>query len=97
MSPGVDFSPFLKANSLDARVRPCDHCLCRVCAEKIAGSGKGSKGICPACRKRITRIVGISAPMNAPGHETVDNSLPVVMLKIADRRERFRSIVTRTE
>lgn len=35
--------------------------------------------------------------MNAPGHETVDNSLPVVMLKIADRRERFRSIVTRTE
>lgn len=77
------------------RIRPCDHCLCRVCAVKISGSGR--QGTCPTCHKTITRIVGISSPMNAPGHEAMSYSLPVVMLDVVDRRERFKSIVPKTE
>lgn len=35
--------------------------------------------------------------MNAPGQESINHALPVVMLDIKDRRELFRSIVARTE
>lgn len=82
------------ADKCDFRIRPCNHCLCRQCAETIANFRPGCQGSCPACHKPIARIVGISGPMNAPGHEAVSYSLPVVMLDVADRRERFRSIVT---
>lgn len=82
------------ANIYGVRIRPCNHGFCRICAEKTAKSGKG---LCPTCHKPISRIVGISAPMNAPGHEAASYSLPIVLLNITDHREIFRSIVARSE
>lgn len=47
---------------------------------------------CPQCEREITRIVGIAAPMNAPGHEGRGEPFNVVTLNITDVRERFTSI-----
>ena len=73
------------------RVRPCNHGVCCVCAQH------GGIKKCPVsgCGKDILRVVGIAAPMGAPGMEA-SQKLPVVLLDmntITDRREPFVSIV----
>ncbi|KAG1731511.1 uncharacterized protein EDB91DRAFT_1349355 [Suillus paluster] len=70
-------------------IRPCDHAVCSECA------AHGSCTQCLICKKAVTRIVGITAPMGAPGMESVQK-LPVVFLemeKVNDERKEFVSIV----
>ncbi|KAG1727291.1 uncharacterized protein EDB91DRAFT_1253979 [Suillus paluster] len=76
-------------NMLGCVIRPCNHAVCSVCA------AYGSCSRCPVCRKAATRIVGIAAPMGAPGMESIPK-LPVVLLErhqVDDGREEFVSIV----
>ncbi|KAI5847658.1 hypothetical protein DFP73DRAFT_474792 [Morchella snyderi] len=72
--------------------RPCNHCICKQCGERVLKVRDPSSRRCPQCKGVITRIVGISAPMNAPGHEGRNEPFKVITLNITDRRERFTSI-----
>ena len=92
MSTYIHDARFLFANRCATRrLRPCNHAMCNVCAQK----GVIKKCPVPVCRKKVLRVVGISAPMGAPGME--DNpKLPVVLLDvntIGYRREPFVSVV----
>ncbi|KAG2126067.1 hypothetical protein DEU56DRAFT_892141 [Suillus clintonianus] len=76
-------------NMLGCVIRPCNHAVCAVCASY------GSCTRCPVCKKSVTKVVGIAAPMGAPGMESVPK-LPVVLLdmhQVNDGREEFVSIV----
>ncbi|KAG1871753.1 hypothetical protein DFJ58DRAFT_762246 [Suillus subalutaceus] len=90
--PGVDV-PLQKCkcqnNMLGCVIRPCHHAVCSECASY------GSCTRCPVCKKSVTKVVGIAAPMGAPGMESVPK-LPVVLLEMTqvdDGREKFVSIV----
>ena len=50
-----------------------------------------SKGKCPNCRKYITNIVGLAAPMGPKGSEEIDFKIPVVSLDMAEYPP-FRSV-----
>jgi ubiquitin len=76
-------------NMLGCVIRPCNHAVCLECASY------GSCTRCPVCMKSVTKVVGIAAPMGAPGMELIPK-LPVVLLDITqvdDGREKFVSIV----
>jgi ubiquitin len=76
-------------NMLGCVIRPCNHAVCSECASY------GSCTRCPVCKKSATKVVGIAAPMGAPGMESIPK-LPVVLLDITqvdDGREKFVSIV----
>lgn len=76
-------------NMLGCVIRPCNHAVCSECASY------GSCTRCPICKKSVTKVVGIAAPMGAPGMESVPK-LPVVLLdttQVNDGREKFVSTV----
>lgn len=76
-------------NMLGCVIRPCNHAVCSECASY------GSCTRCPVCNKSAKKVVGIAAPMGAPGMESVPE-LPVVLLEMTqvnDGREKFASIV----
>lgn len=76
-------------NMLGCVIRPCNHAVCSECASY------GSCTRCPVCNKSAKKVVGIAAPMGAPGKESVPE-LPVVLLEMTqvdDGREKFASIV----
>ncbi|KAG2074939.1 hypothetical protein BDR04DRAFT_1070838 [Suillus decipiens] len=76
-------------NMLGCVIRPCNHAVCSEC------TSYGSCTQCPVCKKSVMKVVGIAAPMGAPGMESVPK-LPVVLLEMAqvdDGREKFVSIV----
>ncbi|KAG1845170.1 hypothetical protein F4604DRAFT_1819630 [Suillus subluteus] len=76
-------------NMLGCVIRSCNHAVCSECASY------GSCTRCPVCKKSVTKVVGIAAPMGAPGMESVPK-LPVVLLEMTqvdDGREKFVSIV----
>jgi hypothetical protein len=79
----------LMAHWFTCSIRPCNHAVCSGCA------AYGSCTRCPVCERAVTRVVGIAAPMGAPGTELIPK-LPVVLLdmqKVNDGREEFVSIV----
>jgi hypothetical protein len=79
----------MKLIDLFCSIRPCNHAVCLECASY------GSCTRCPVCKKSVTKVVGIAAPMGAPGMELIPK-LPVVLLDITqvdDGREKFVSIV----
>ncbi|KIK33499.1 hypothetical protein CY34DRAFT_813561 [Suillus luteus UH-Slu-Lm8-n1] len=76
-------------NMLGCVIRPCNHAVCSECASY------GSRTRCPVCKGSAKKVVGIAAPMGAPGKESVPE-LPVVLLEMTqvnDGREKFASIV----
>jgi hypothetical protein len=79
----------LMAHWFTCSIRPCNHAVCSGCA------AYGSCTRCPVCERAVTRVVGIAAPMGAPGTELIPK-LPVVLLdmqKVNGGREEFVSIV----
>ncbi|RPB20364.1 hypothetical protein L211DRAFT_525186 [Terfezia boudieri ATCC MYA-4762] len=53
--------------------------------------------ICTFCKKAVVRLVGVAAPMMAPNFETLNMTLPVILMEVKDRRMPFKSINNKQE
>lgn len=73
----------------DCVIRPCNHTICYNCANS---TGTASGKSCTFCKKTVVRLVGVAAPMMAPDFETLNKTLPVILMEVKDRRMPFRSI-----
>ncbi|KAF8436703.1 hypothetical protein BGX38DRAFT_1214059 [Terfezia claveryi] len=78
----------------DCVIRPCNHTICRNCATST-GTATGKR--CTFCKKTVVRLVGVAAPMMAPNFETLNKTLPVILMKVKDRRMPFKSINNKQE
>ncbi|KAF8417869.1 hypothetical protein EV426DRAFT_720975 [Tirmania nivea] len=78
----------------DCVIRPCNHTICRNCANS---TGTASSKRCTFCKKAVVRLVGVAAPMMAPNFETLNKTLPVILMEAKDHRIPFQSVNSKRE